>query len=528
LNIQKTIRDDHQAELIVELDAQQMDAAKRRAARMLSERSPIPGFRPGKAPYNVLRRYYGEEAIVEQAIDLLLEEIYPKVLEQAEIQPAAPGSLKKIESLDPPKFVFLVPLEPVVDLGDYLSVRVPYEWTPPSEDDVNRTLEELRREIGTTEKVERPVQEGDYVLVSIQARKEDDPEGAPISFLSDDNVSLLIHPDDKQTDEWPFPGFSRHLIGLSAGESTAVQHAYLDEEDEFEDLLGKTVIFEVVVKDVRVLHLADLDDDFARGLGEGYESLEQLKEAIRTYLTSASQDKYDERYYLSVLDKIREDATIKYPPQMLAQEEEHVLRDYKNAITDRGLNWKSYLDFEQKSEEEFVQEKVRPIAVKRLERRLVINEIIRRHNIHPRMEEIESEFNANIREAITFGLLEKRGKWKEVTTLAARDALYRALMRRVREKVKAISLGEWKPEDDLSPEAAEALQETPQDQAAMAEAAGDVLTAEAISGEGMPGESAARAGTESEAPAETPGASSPPIEGPAPSEGDASAEHTES
>ena len=121
-------RDDHQVTLIVELEPERMEGAKRRAARQLSERKSIPGFRPGKAPYDVIVRTFGENAIVEDAVDLLLDEIYPEALKESKVEPAAPGSLEKVEDLESkPKFTFTVPLAPSVTLGDYRSIRLPYK-----------------------------------------------------------------------------------------------------------------------------------------------------------------------------------------------------------------------------------------------------------------------------------------------------------------------------------------------------------------------------------------------------------------
>ncbi len=91
MKIETQPRDDHQVTIIVTLEPQQMEGAKHRAARKISERKSVPGFRPGKAPYEVVLRTFGEGVIVEEAVDLLLDEVYPKALEEAKVEPAAPG-----------------------------------------------------------------------------------------------------------------------------------------------------------------------------------------------------------------------------------------------------------------------------------------------------------------------------------------------------------------------------------------------------------------------------------------------------
>ena len=95
MKIETQPRDDHQVTLIVELEPEQMEGAKHRAARKISERKSIPGFRPGKAPYEVVVRSFGERVITEEAVDLLLDEVYPKALEEAKLEPAQPVHWKK-------------------------------------------------------------------------------------------------------------------------------------------------------------------------------------------------------------------------------------------------------------------------------------------------------------------------------------------------------------------------------------------------------------------------------------------------
>ena len=119
MKIEKQISDDRQATLTVEYTAKEFEGFKRRAARKIAKETKIPGFRPGKAPYDVILNRYGEGAILQEALDILLDDDYGKFLEQAEIEPSGSGSLDEVVSYDPPKMIFTVPLEPEVDLGEY-------------------------------------------------------------------------------------------------------------------------------------------------------------------------------------------------------------------------------------------------------------------------------------------------------------------------------------------------------------------------------------------------------------------------
>ena len=126
--------EDRQVKIIAEFDTETLEDYSRRAARKLSRETRVPGFRPGKAPIDLIRRMIGEEAIQQPAVAMIVDDHYAKVLAEANVEPSGPGTLEEVISLDPPKFAFVVPLRPEVKLGDYHSIRLPYE--PPTVSDV--------------------------------------------------------------------------------------------------------------------------------------------------------------------------------------------------------------------------------------------------------------------------------------------------------------------------------------------------------------------------------------------------------
>ena len=152
MKIEKTVEENHEAKLVVEVEPEKMDTYKRRAARQISQRGKIAGFRPGKAPYDMVVRTYGEQPIIEQAMDLFVDAEYSNILKEAGIEPGAAGALESIDSLEPPKLTFKVPLAPEVDLGDYHSIRMPYEWSAPDEKAIDAALDKLIKEAEGKEK----------------------------------------------------------------------------------------------------------------------------------------------------------------------------------------------------------------------------------------------------------------------------------------------------------------------------------------------------------------------------------------
>ena len=149
MNIQKLIQDDRQAKLTVEYTSDEFEGFKRRAAKKISKNVKIPGFRPGKAPFQVIVNHYGEEVIVQEALDLLIETDYPKILEQAEIEPSGSGNLETLEKIDPPKFILMVPLKPEINLGNYREIRKDYALKDFDPAEVDNYIMNLRRNSAT-------------------------------------------------------------------------------------------------------------------------------------------------------------------------------------------------------------------------------------------------------------------------------------------------------------------------------------------------------------------------------------------
>ncbi|MFZ1853114.1 MAG: trigger factor, partial [Nitrosomonas sp.] len=318
MNIEKQYQEDHSVKLIVEVDQEKMNLYKRRAATKIASRGNIAGFRPGKAPYEIVLRTYGESAITEQAVDLLIDAEYNNILKEAEINPGAAGSLESVDSLTPPKFTFSVPLAPEVDLGDYYSVRMPYEWKAPEQADFDKAVEDLRQMYATTENVDRAIEVGDYVLVDVKSETKE---------VNRTGFATFVRSEDRDT-EWPYNGFATELIGLKAGESKTISHEF-PQEWEVEELKGVTAEIEVTVKTVRGVTLPDLHDEFAKMTGAG-ETIDALTEAVKKDVESKSKSDYDDIYFVELIEKVKQTAKVKYHEHTLEHEGEHVLSDLSN------------------------------------------------------------------------------------------------------------------------------------------------------------------------------------------------------
>ncbi len=447
LKIEKIVEENHEAKLVVEIDPDLMDKYKRRAARKISERGKIAGFRPGKAPYEMVVRNYGEQAIVEQAVDFLIEAEYSKILEEADVKPGAAGSLESIDSLEPPKFTFRVPLAPEVDLGDIHSIRMTYEWSAPDEPAVDAAIEDLRQMYATTENVEREAQEADYVVVDL---KSDTAE------LNRTGFAAIVRKEERDT-EWPYNGFARELIGLKPGDAKTIKHTF-PADWEVEELREKETEMEVTVKTVRAVTLPELNDDFARTAGAG-ETLDELRAAVTKDVENRSKAEYDDKYFIDLIEKIKEGATFKYHQHSLDHEGEHVLEDLSQRLTQQSMDLETYFKLRNTTREQFVEDDVKPVAKKRFERSLILDEIVRSEKIQVDNESLDAEFNQTLSTLAMQGMdLSKirggRQGQQRVAQAVAMESANRILTRRALDVLKSIATGEYKPPEEVKAEEA--------------------------------------------------------------------------
>jgi trigger factor len=384
LKIETQFLEDHQAKLTVEVEPDQMEEMKRRAANKLSRRVKIPGFRPGKAPYPVIQRTVGEAVIVEEALDLLVEDIYPKVIKEAKIEPYGPGKLENVASMEPVTLVFVIPLDAEVTLGDYRSMRKPYEPKPVTDQDVADAIKELQERQALVEPVERAAQEGDVVTIRLSGERKDDEENKVL--LSERSVPVIIRSADK--DEWLFAGFSKNFIGLMAGAEGSVEHTF-PADSEHEELQGVTAEFRYAIENVKSRTLPDLDEAFAKSLGD-FETVEALRDNVRTALEAQSKAAYNETYDNEIIEETIESSQFIYPPQMLDTEIDQSIKDLENRLNQQSLDMDIYLKSRNK-DLDGLREELKPSAEKRLKRGLVLFELGKVEDIQIKQEELEAE-----------------------------------------------------------------------------------------------------------------------------------------
>jgi trigger factor len=369
---------ERQVKLQIEVDDERHAGAMEKAYRKLAPRVQIPGFRPGKAPRPLIEKQIGHHRLLDEAMDLLLPEVYKEAIEEQDINPVASPSVELI-SHEPLVFAATVPLQPVVDLGDYASVKLPKPKIEVTQEQVDASLTELRRRYGAIEPVDRPAQKGDIIRGDLSAEAEGANiySGNEIEFrLTDEALASL-------------PGLIDIVVGLSKGdEAEKTSDAPVDFQDD--RIAGKTITYKVKVAEVKEERLAEANDDFAKEVGEGFENLQALIDRIRKDIEDAQTEAATRTFETEAVDALVEKASIEYPAVMVEHEVDHVLEDQANLDPRDPRAVELYLQRMGKSEEE-VRDSVKDDAARRLRRSLVLSHFAEAENITVEDADVEAE-----------------------------------------------------------------------------------------------------------------------------------------
>jgi trigger factor len=197
---------------------------------------------------------------------------------------------------------------------------------------------------------------------------------------------------------------------------------------------------------VKGLELPEVDEDFLQKMGD-FNSREEIEDYIRNSMQASAKAEYDENYYNGLIDRIREKSTIKYPPQVLSKEEENVLDDLEHELSHQQMNLDLYLKLRRLEKEEFIKNEVRPAAINRLERALIMQAIAKKYDIHVSKEALEKHIGNVITDLIRSGELEEvqrslgeRRFTEIVSMLATEQAINEAIRMQLRRLAAPESL----------------------------------------------------------------------------------------
>jgi len=389
---------DAQVVLNIEVEPEQVAKATDRAYQSLSARMNVPGFRRGKAPrYLVERMIGGPDALRAEGIERVIPEVYREAIEQSGVEPIDQPELE-IVSNEPLVVKATVSVQPEVELGDWKSIRVPRVPVEVPYERINEVIEQLRDQQTRWEPVERPAQSGDRVTADVEATIGAAPtlydaQGQPLlstegreKLIDQKNAEIQLDPESSQ----PVPGFHKELVGLlPKAEKRFVLSLPTDWADEAQR--GQSVLFQVVVHEVKEPKVPALDDEFAKAVGGGeYETLDALREDVRNRLREQLEHEAEHHYQDSVVGEAVARSNVVIPPALMRRETERLVRNFEQNLARQRLTLDQYLKLTDKTREGLADE-LRPSAERNLKNYLVLREISEAEKLEVSDEEIQAE-----------------------------------------------------------------------------------------------------------------------------------------
>ena len=433
---------DCEVKLTVEIESKQLDKSMRQTARRLARQVRVPGFRPGKAPFNVILRRFGREALIEEMLEKEGQGWYEKALEEAELEPYGQAQFNT-DSFDPLVLAFTLPVEPVVKLGDYREIRLEWESPQVSDEDVEKELARLQQEKAKLEPGERPAELEDMATLDVKGRIGDEL----VVDLSERPVTL--NPDIN----YPVIGFADKIVGMSIGEDREFTLVY-PEDHANAAWAGKEANFEVHMRGLKVWVTPDLDDELAKEMGD-YETLDEWRSAVRKELEAAALNEVESKYADTAIEALVAQSQIEFPAVMVERELDNMVREMDQSLQQRGLGLDNYLSMIGQDKDEH-RESLRENAQKRVRGGLALSELIKAESLQVSESEIEAEID---RMAEDLG--EQEESFRQLFAMdEMRESLRGKLLSQAAVDVlKEIARGEYMPPPS-EPEVEEETEET--------------------------------------------------------------------
>jgi trigger factor len=354
--------------ITVEIEAEKVTLKYDQALRELSKRVKIKGFRPGKTPRKILEQYYGTQIINEVKNDLIRES-FSEVIEETKLFPLASPSIEDGVLKPGESFSYTIDMEvrPEFELKDYMGISVEKEITDISEDSVDKRLEEIREAHAQLISVDegRGVEEGDYAVVDYTGLWN----GKPLAGITGSDFTVLV--GSKQF----YPEIETGIVGLKKDAEKEITVAF---NENFNDkrLAGKSVVFHLKIKDIKVKDLPELNDEFARTLGDEFSSLKVLRERVKEDLTLQEEKRVEREVRSRLLRKIAATVDFELPQSLVEREIERSIASIKQSIVQAGSQLESAGISEEKMRHDLL-----PVAESKVKEDFVLAKIADMENI---------------------------------------------------------------------------------------------------------------------------------------------------
>ena len=377
IKIEKT-ENKNELKLEFTIEAKKFDDAILKVYQKSARYFNIPGFRKGKAPFNIVERMYGDEIFYEDAFNELVPEIYEKEIEENKIEAVSKPNIdivtmKKGENL---VFTAIVQTKPEVKLGKYKGIELKNVEYPVTDEDVEHELSHMQEHNARIITVEdRAVKEKDIAVIDFEGFVD----GKAFEGGKAERHELEIG------SKTFIPGFEDQIIGMKTGEEKDINVKF--PEDYFsKDLAGKDAMFKVKLHEIKEKQLPELDDEFAKDVSE-FDTLKDLKVSIKDKKQAENDEKAKHETENLAIEAVSAETNIDIPSGMIETEIDAMIRDLEQQLSYQGISLDQYLHIMNKTRKE-IEDNYKEQAEKNVKSRLILEEIIKEEKREASEEEI--------------------------------------------------------------------------------------------------------------------------------------------
>ena len=381
MSVQVEKLEHNMAKLTIEVEASKFDAAMKKAYNKKKGSFNLPGFRKGKAPQAMIEKMYGEGVFYEDAADEAINASYAEAMKESglEIVSRPEVTIEKIGKDEPFVYSALVAVKPEVTLGQYKGVEVEKADASVSAEDVEAELKKVQEQNARLLTVEdRPVADGDQTVIDfegfVDGKTFDGGKAAdyPLTIGSHSFIDT----------------FEEQLVGKNIGEECEINVTF-PEEYHAAELAGKPATFKVTVKEIKVKELPELDDEFAGEVSE-FDTLDEYKKDIEAKILERKQKEAASENENRVVDKVVAGASMEIPDRMVEGQIDNMVQDTARRMESQGLNMDLYMKYTGMTMEQ-MREQMKPQALKRIQTRLVLEEVVKAENLQVSDERLDEE-----------------------------------------------------------------------------------------------------------------------------------------
>ena len=374
-------------QLTIEIDEATVEKELDRASRSLSQKAKVPGFRPGKAPRAILERFYGRQALLEEASEGIINAGFKYALESEGIEPIAQASLGDVQFNDMPYTVVInVPVEPITKIADYSGYKKEFVVPAVTDEVMNRAMDDLREKHVVLREPEetRVAKQGDLVTAEVDVVHNGLSINGRIEGQPAQSTDLILEPGRL------IGGLMEGVIGMAIGDNKSIS-ATMPEDYTDETLRGEAVTFDVTVRRIQERILPDWDELPTLENKEG--TLADLKHATSDELAKNARENAENRLVNGFIDSLVAGAVYDYHESMIEQEADRILRGQEQEYIRYGTTAEAVYRQMGRKREDLVAQYL-PQGEERLKRNLAMREFVTAEGILVDDSDIDAEIDA--------------------------------------------------------------------------------------------------------------------------------------